>query len=510
MATDLKNILEELYQIDPELKQHETELITLIKKIIANKPDTKFDKRFAKRLKAQLLRQSSTSTKSGFNFFAEFANTRKLAFATMGIALIALVAIPVLTNLRSKNFLPQEFDQTQFNVTKLDHEAFGPLAATKLSQSNDAILKADNISGEGELTRVAGLGGAGFAAAAPSVVSMPAPDFVNYNYIYVGDELNLTDEQVEVYKRVKGVNLAPQASNLIKQLSSNIADLSKFNNAKLENATIVEDKSFGYIINIMFGEGMINIDRNWQKWPQINCTTEACFEAQRVRESDIPTDETLIKISDDFLKEYGISLSNYGAPEVQQTWLRAYAETVNKADFYFPEIISVVYPLKINNRSVYEQDGSSKMGLIINIDVKNKKVAGVSNLTTQSYQSSDYTAETDDNRILKIVAKGGINSWFYGDNQATVNIQVNTPKIELIRYYQYRDNQSQELLIPALIFPVIDPPTDQGYYRQNIVVPLVKELLDQSANQDFGGPIRIMVEPQTVTDKIAPTIAPLR
>ena len=67
MANQIKQILAELYAIDESLKKHETELIKIINRILANRPDTKFDKSFAKKLKTQLLQKQKPSL--DFNLF---------------------------------------------------------------------------------------------------------------------------------------------------------------------------------------------------------------------------------------------------------------------------------------------------------------------------------------------------------------------------------------------------------------------------------------------------------
>ncbi len=41
--------------------------------------------------------------------------------------------------------------------------------------------------------------------------------------------------------------------------------------------------------------------------------------------SDVPADSSVISIADKFLKQYGVEVTAYGAPEVQKDWM-TYAE----------------------------------------------------------------------------------------------------------------------------------------------------------------------------------------
>ena len=59
----------------------------------------------------------------------------------------------------------------------------------------------------------------------------------------------------------------------------------------------------------------------------------------------------------------------------------------------------------------------------------------------------------------------------------TVRINVGAPKPGyMLSRYQFTD-QPEDLLVPALIFPITKVPEGQQYYATSMIVPLVKNLL---------------------------------
>jgi hypothetical protein len=89
----------------------------------------------------------------------------------------------------------------------------------------------------------------------------------------------------------------------------------------------------------------VNIDANWEQWPQSKCTTEACYKNEQVKIGDIPADDVLIGIARDFVSEHGIDLSHYGDPEVDNSWKRDYERATDTSLAYVPDTQRVVFPL---------------------------------------------------------------------------------------------------------------------------------------------------------------------
>ena len=72
----VKEILEELYQLDPELKTREDELMDILKKLMKAKPEAEPDEAFKARLKEELLAKMATSSKKKNRGLLIFTNPK--------------------------------------------------------------------------------------------------------------------------------------------------------------------------------------------------------------------------------------------------------------------------------------------------------------------------------------------------------------------------------------------------------------------------------------------------
>lgn len=224
---------------------------------------------------------------------------------------------------------------------------------------------------------------------------------------------------------------------------------------------------------------------------------------------DMPADDQLIATAKNFLSQHGINLNNYSDPTVDNTWRVQYAAATPDAQ-YVPDNITVLFPLTINSTDVYEQGGNQN-GLFVNIDVRRMTVTSVSPVQNNQYQSSSYTAETDASAIIKIAEQGGTQNggiYYMGgtSDQKTQEIDLGTPKRVYAVIWQYADNTSKQLYVPALAFPVVNPPKDAPYFTKYIIVPLAKDLL----NQTSGGPIRLLNTTNVAIPVAAPAVAPIK
>ena len=534
MANQLNQILQELYQLDPELKKYESDLVKIIKQIMATKPNTKFDKKFAKTLRARLLQSKKTESVRDTSHFNSLLNLfmnknmsakggfasggKKLAYALGGAVLTALVLLPLLNDPQTQDILNLNKTKLAFDtglkIEPVGTQAFGPLSSdgtqdlfntngaegtASLAVAPESAPVARDQSGGGSASSAIGLGGGGGVAVDAKMI---APDFISYKYVYKGEELALTETNVDVLKRVKSLGDQSTLSGLLSSFNLGLLNLGSFGQSSIENLTLTQSGRYGYMINIQPNEGFVSISKNWNAWPQLNCTDPNC-DNLRIRENQIPSDDSAIKIANDFMAQHNISLSGYGSPEVQEGWRLIYEQALVKSDFWFPDTVNVIYPLEINGQHVYEQYGSDKFGLVVSIDVRENKVAGLSNLTNQNYQSSFYAAETDPQKILAVAERGGLNGgWWAPEGTPVQELELGTPTRQLIRYYRYRDNQTEELYVPALIFPIINRPDNAPV--QQVVVPLASELLNEQNN---GGPIRIMPEPVPLPAQTEPAPA---
>lgn len=138
-----------------------------------------------------------------------------------------------------------------------------------------------------------------------------------------------------------------------------------------------------------------------------------------------------------------------------------------------------------------------KSGINISVNILQNRVSGMWNYQTQNYKSSLYEMETDVNRIIKFAERGGRypRGWWESDQKA--DIKLGTPEKSYVKIWRYKDNQSTELLVPALVFPATEKPKDASFWMNNVVVPLSKELLDEAEKQysDFEDEPRSLPEP---------------
>jgi hypothetical protein len=231
------------------------------------------------------------------------------------------------------------------------------------------------------------------------------------------------------------------------------------------------------MIDLNLYEGTLSMYENWQRMMQADYVAQP-----RLGESDIPADDKIIASANEFLARYGIDLKNYGTPRVSQSWKMGYAG-VRAEDIWIPDVMTVQYPLVFGGKETWEQGGYDRAGFMVNINIRTMKAAGLYGLETQNYQSSNYAAETDKARIMKFALQGDL--WpqgIYPDESfqvKEVEVRLGTPRIEYMRYWRYADNQNDELFVPAMVFPIIEKiPADDSLYKDAVVIPLVKEILD--------------------------------
>lgn len=493
----IRKILTELYSLDEELREKEEELKKLIRDLLDARPEIKPDENFEAELRAQLFEKIAQMKKnwaaekiinpvqkswpnklSGLNFM------KKINYALAGAVLCAVFLLGGVY-LASKNGLLIGRLNLGFRsdegATRLADGAFGSL------RSEDQNLTASEGAGAGgggqknefstaAAPMVEGRGGGGYAGVSPY--------FTNFKYVYAGDDFELTEDKVAVHKRVTGGSSS--FSNLLRSLNFSFVDLGFFAGANLETLNFSEDRDFGYAIFIDLKNENVSISENWTWWqkfnPTANCRDESCYQQNRLNIGDIPADDTLISLARQFLGQIGIDSAKYGEPEINQEWRVYYEQSKDQNAYMVPEAMQVIFPLLVDGQRVYEAGGTG-YGLTVNVNTRHQKVSGVWNLSSRNYASSMYPAETDKNKILQFAEKGGLYSYDYPGGQ-TKEVQIGTPQTALMSYWKYNstNHTNDELLVPALIFPVLKDSADETVYKNNIVVPLVKDLLNEQNN----------------------------
>ncbi len=489
---ELKKILNDIYRIDESLKEREKDLIKIVQEIIKSKPQISYNEEFAKELRLNLLKELENKkfdNKNIFNF--NFMNLNKLQYALGGGVLVTILALaifinfPLSFNSSGNDDLANKFSFSP-KITKVENNAFGELSA---QESQEGEARAMNTLGLGA---GGGVDQLSESASSEAVINMASPDMkimpvpYSYKYKYVGEDFSL-DSQVEVLKRVKNSDASKALFSAFAGKKIGPIDLGVFNNLGLENINIFEDREYGYQISFNLKEGTFSINENWEKWRNLEmekCRDDACYQSFRLKINDIPSDNQLLEIANNFLREKRIDVSAYGNPEVENTFREQYDNAADKSNFYIPEVISVVYPLLIDGEEVMDESGN-KNGIRVNVNVRVNRVSGLYGLSIQNYESSSYEGETDAQKIIEIAERGG-QRWYFYEAENQIELELGTPERTLVNIWNYRDGQSEELLVPALIFPILNPPTEQYYYRKNVVVPLAQDILKRyEVNEDI-------------------------
>jgi hypothetical protein len=500
---ELQQLIKEL-GLDPNQPQ----LQKLLWQILQSKPQVKMSPSFKQQLRAKLehtINASVSKTKTAsVQIQPQSHNTLLINLTLMKKIMIpALVTLVVVVaggawyaNQRNPGLIDiggsGAILSGKYSVDEVEAGSFGDL-------SKVAIVGPSSGAGAG--------GGLGVGTDAPKTTNsermatapvgtgggtdasiLPYPDA--YNFVYEGQEITGLAETQDVLKRQKPEQRDSVVSRIIRIFSFGLIDLSKFTNPRIQNFAFMEDKDFGLSVNIDLNQGNIGIYQNWEKWPQprYECKDNYCGIIPRITEADIPSDEEALRIASQFVSDYGISLEGYGAPMVYDpyNWRIAYNKAEDKSSFTMPETVNVLYPIEIEGQRVFDENGYPS-GMNINIDVRTRRVINMYGLETKQFQRSAYQGETDVKRILAIANRGGYrNQLWEGTNRQT--LILDTPTVQLVRIW-YSNNPAymgEELYVPALVFPIRNV-EQTNYWRKSVVVPLVKELLDNE-NQG-GGPV---------------------
>lgn len=433
--------------------------------------------------RAQSVGASQNSKQTNNNLFSMFMN-RTLA-AALVVVVIAIGAGGVWYS-KQNSTQPLfngfgsggELLSGKYDVKSIDAESFGDLSKVSVLTTEDAA-KLNSRSA----TMAAGGTGGGLNAAdhAQPTEKMiapgePYPGAVEYTFTYEGSN-NLPGLQAEqpVLKRSKPVQPAGLISRIIGAMSFGLIDLNTLSNVLVQNFSFVEDKEFGYSVYVDLQNGIAGMYQNWEKWPQ--------QQYQPIRnESELPSDEEAINAAENFIAQYKISKEGYGQPRVNKNWRGQYEimRSQGSSDIYIPEQIQVIYPLVLNGKEVHDESGNL-YGLSLSVDARTLRVTNAGDLISKQFESSSYKGETDTKRLLDVATKGGFRNYVYPVQGASkkVQLELGTPKVEMIKMYYSFDNYKTgtDLYLPALVFP-IENWQQAGYWRQTVVVPLVKSILD--------------------------------
>ena len=483
MKKKILDILSDVYAVEPKLRKHERQLIKIVEELQKAKPDTKFDQRFAVKLRGRLLSQLARSevqpqtVEASDNKLISFTFMRKFSYLAGGALIAVLIIIPAVyfTNFGSKIAVSPVSIGSDQKISRLSENAFGSL------QSQDERILAAAMSD----SVAAGFGGGGGGLATEGM-AVPAPGIYPYpfyrdEYVYTGEPLELAVTQMEVFQRSLK-NVQGGAGQLLSKLNFGLINFNSLTDPQLRHVTFSEDSADGYTVTMSLDQGVVSM---YREGPFVEFA-----QNELMKPDDIPADDALIRVADSFLKQHGISTKFYGEPVVNNDWRIAFARDDRPEQFAAPQIMQVTYPLSINETDVYDQGGNS-VGLMAMVSVTEMKVISVNNIAIQQYESSLYDVKTDIDTLLEnFVNRRGE----YPDSaQVEVRtIELGTPELALSVIYYFNEGRGAELYVPAFVFPVVKKPDSAQFLSDVLVTPLTTDLLQPMMGATGGGALPLL------------------
>lgn len=472
MKKEINQMLKELYELDPSLKNKEPELKRIIYKMTKYKTNLKIDDKFKSELKQKVLSELEKEKKP-----ISFKNIPKYfwVFLTWAFALVMIVNIfPNILNLEYKPWEELNLAKNNINLSfnnnleKLDQDkAFWTLA---FNQGNSAKWLwwwwASTMSSE---------------KMSISSDTMLAPDFIQKAYIYkLKDWENIPEipESMFVYKK-QNVSIWNKTDNLNQIFKTDILDLSKFTNLWLSDINLYEDTKEWYQINMSLKEWILNIYRDYENRPVIDYMNQ-----KNLSINDIPNNQEIISIANNFAWKYWINTKDYLNPLVIDSWKEQYNNMENKDDFFIPDILSVVYQFEIDWIWVYEE-WWDPYWLNSSINIIDMKVNSFWPIQKIDLTWSKYELIRNNEKILEEIKNQ--NTYFYpmarnnNENIEEEEIEIWNAKIIYLRKYVYnsKDNILEEYFIPWLLFEVLKENNSRNinYFWKYISIPLVWEFI---------------------------------
>lgn len=474
MNPAIKNLLTDLYAADASLRQHESALIPLIERMLANRPNVAIDARFRQELRAKIVEAIAEREQRTAQ-----AGSRRLIWALTGAAVCVVLAVPVvytlMTGRSTKSSDKTGTLGTTVTTKRLAANAFGSL-------SSDSLTPSTSGGGGGGAPQAETATGARDVNSSEPTTILPVPgEYTVSAYNYVGAPLQLPGAKAAVYKRDKGFTDISGVTGLLRNIETGLVDLSKFTKSEVQSINFAENRPYGYSLYFDMVYGSVSISENWSTWPLLANPENS----RSLTAADILSDDKLIAIADAFLRQYGVSRVGFGDPVVQPdpgiiaVARDATGEAAQSDTAYVPEYATVVYPVVINGTTAYDMNGTP-YGLNVRVNVREKKVAAVDNLRSMNVESSDYAAVTEASDILAIAKRGGVYAAPYEQTPtSTLNYEIGTPEFVYTMMQSYSES-FEEYFVPALRFPITKSPDNlPDYYQssQAIVIPLVKDFL---------------------------------
>ncbi|MCC2631688.1 MAG: hypothetical protein K0S20_387 [Patescibacteria group bacterium] len=449
----ITKLITEMCQEDSRLKGKEVEVREIIQALLAAKPDASATPEFKEMLRTKLLSQKDDQPST--------LKTRRwlMPLALGTAAIVAGVAAYPLIRQNSNGM----------KVTALGENAFGSIS---LNSAGDSSLR--KTSGGAE-TATMSLD-RDSSASAPAIDIAPLP-VQSFRYVYTGEAVLQNESKLEVFRRAKSTG--PSAKNILGDLGSLSLNKNAFADSTLQSISFGQGED-AYRADIDFANGRLSII----------LVGSSSGSEKTTAATSLPKEET-VQITDDFLESFGISRSGYGDPIVTPGYNPVAGGGFGTDAMLIRETMDqqVIYPLIMNDKKVYDL-GGNLVGMGLSVSATKKKVTLLNASFSNSFESSKYDAETSFQAIIEAAKLGGLQKYYSGEGEIT-EVSLEKPEFAYVQTTQYRNNTSEELLVPAYAFQVSEKDSDKGYLR-TIIVPLVKGLLDQ----DMPGQIEPAVMPR--------------
>lgn len=473
MTASQQSLLQELYEIDPSLREHESDLVPLLQKLLANDPAQKPSAAFVKKLRKELAARADASMHGAVEHKVSYASPSgffgRFAFAAAGAVAAVVIAVPTTMQFMNDRqpIVPMAGDGSEMAAN--DADAF----TTTPSPADSKIAPPGLGDGTTPYNARMQSGGGGDMAMGNPVMSLIAP-WNPVKYRLEGELPALPTGDVTVLTR-RPVSRSVAFASIQNAFKDAEIDLSTFDGLTVETVTLAQKKPFGYYVNISMADGSVSINQAWDQWPhpENDCRDEACYQRLMPKLSDIPADGELIRISDAFLAEHDIDVSSYGSPVVDDAWRVTYDTMEDKRYAWIPDTLRVIYPLVVDGEPVIEA-GGEPAGISVQVSIRHDRVTDAWGFTAYQFDRAQEEAVTTREDVEKFLGMAGVQS---PDAQT---VTLSNPTQGLVRLYQYEDGKNTEIFVPALIFRVTGVSNSIGYYQRTVAVPLAKDLLDQA------------------------------
>jgi len=491
MTATHQSILEELYEIDPSLREHEDELVPLIQQLLAHDPAQKPSPAFVKRLRTELAARADASMHGAVEHKVSYASPSgffsRFAFAAAGAVAAVVIAVPTTMQYMNQNAPTSTVNDGSEMAMRRENDA-DAYSQAPVPAPTDAKTSPPGLGGGTAYDARSQSGGGGDAMMGNPAMSLIAP-WNPVKYRLEGELPALPTGDVTVLTR-RPVTRTVAFASIQNAFKDTDIDLSTFDGLTVETVTLAQKKPFGYYINISMADGSVSINQAWDQWPhpENNCRDEACYQRLMPKLSDLPADADVIRISNAFLNEHDINVSDYGTPVVDDAWRQSYESMEDKRYAWVPDTLRVIYPLIVDGDTVIET-GGEPAGISVQVSVRHDRVTDAWGFMAFQFDRSQEEAVTTRADVEKFLGMTGVQS---PDAQT---VTLSNPTQGFVRLYQYENNKNTELLVPALIFQVTGVPASIGYYQRTVAVPLAQDLLDQAT---VPMPIDPMPMPRTM------------